>query len=277
VFRLLGTLILLGLVVVGGWWTWTHVPAVRNFVERHIDRGEFLTLESRFSSDQVMEQHRSALLTDAEHVFRRPEMLFFPYALMEVKYSDSKKSTREGLILWSLTDGEMVIDTATWEKTHGFQDCLDASATRSDYKVINALAQTGDSLDPDTLASLLYVQSDLLDQWLESCRRKKLVVPTGSGYRLHFQNPRLQVNPETHITQALVTRSLKQGGHLKPIYSVGQVERGAANAFGRDFVVRRTRLVYLPVHRITVQNPDGTVHTTDWNALNGKRIETDFF
>lgn len=276
-FRLLSTLIVLTGLVAGGWWVWNHVPIVRQFIGDYVDRGEFLTLESRFSSDQVMEQHRKELLRDEDHLFRRPQLLFSPYAMMEVKYSDSKKTTREGVMLWSLEDGEMVIDTGSWEKTHGFQDCLNAGATQSDFKVLTALAQSGNTLDHDALANLLYIQSELLDQWLESCRRKKLIVPNGKGYRLHFQNPRLQVKPETRLTQALVTKSLKQGGHLKPKYTVSQIEKGATNAFGNDFTVRRTTLVYLPVHQVTVQNPDGTVHTTHWNALNGKQMEASLF
>lgn len=276
-FRLLSTLILLGALAGGGWWVWNHVPAVRSFVEEHIDHSEFHTLEMRFSSDQILEQHEKELLADADHVFKRPEVLFFPYALMEVKYSDSKKTTREGVMLWSLEDGEMVVDTATWEKTHGFEDCINAGATQSDFKVINALARGGNVLDHDTLANALFVQPDLLDQWLESCRRKKLIVPSGNGYRLHFEKPKIEVKPETRLTQALVTKAHKQAGQMRPRYSVSQIEKGAANAFGSDFTIRRTTLVYLPVHRIVVQNPDGTVHTTHWNALNGKRVEANLF
>ena len=49
----------------------------------------------------------------------------------EVKYTTSDDKTHESIMLWDLTDGEMVINTKNWEKTHGFGDCITADATPS--------------------------------------------------------------------------------------------------------------------------------------------------
>ena len=83
---------------------------------------------------------RKELLKDTEHTFLNPTLKFHPYLLMEVKYSRGKEKTGEGLILWSLVDGEMVINTNLWEKTHGFADCIMAGADKDDYKVIKTLS-----------------------------------------------------------------------------------------------------------------------------------------
>jgi hypothetical protein len=47
-------------------------------------------------------------------------------------------------------------------------------------------------------------------------------------------------------------------------------------AFGNDFAIRRTIDLFLPVNCIVVQNPDGSIHTSHWNALNGKQIHSHF-
>jgi len=41
---------------------------------------------------------------------------------------------------------------------------------------------------------------------------------------------------------------------------------------GKDFAIRKTTEIFLPVYSIVVQNPDGSQMTTYWNALNGKRL-----
>ena len=64
------------------------------------------------------------LLKDTDHVFLEPTLKFVPYLLMDVKYIRTQDKTGEGVILWGLVDGEMVINTGTWEKTHGFTDCI---------------------------------------------------------------------------------------------------------------------------------------------------------
>ena len=56
-----------------------------------------------------------------------------------------------------------------------------------------------------------------------------------------------------------------------------QIERISRAAFGQNFAIRKMTDVYLPVHSIVVQNPDGSIHTSHWNALNGKRLSRSHF
>ncbi|MGE3954791.1 MAG: hypothetical protein AB7F31_06385 [Parachlamydiales bacterium] len=273
--RLLSTLITLGTLAGSGWWTWHHVPAVRVFVLQHLDLTTapgFQTLEARYTPDQIMEAQKSSLISDADHTFARPQLKFYPYLLMEVKYTDRNARTREGTMLWGLNDAEMVLDTSTWEKTHGFGDCISVGARSSEFKVLNTLASNNNAVSREELYRLLTVEPELLDQWIDSCRQKKLIVATGGQYRLHFESPKLNVPPETHLHQPLVTKSFKNADRVTPRFRPNQIEAAAQAAFGSDFTVRSSREVYLPVYSIVVHNPDGTVHTSYWNALNGKPL-----
>lgn len=259
-------------ILAGGYWTWNYQPKMRTKIEDLLSSATFQTLEVRYSAEVIMDAHRKELLKDNEHVFLEPTLKFVPYLLMDVKYIRSTDKTGEGVILWGLVDGEMVINTGTWEKTHGFTDCIASNATRHEFKIINALAARGGAWDRDGLSKFLNIENNILDTWVDSCRKKSLIVQSGNTYRLHLQNPKLQVIPETKLDQWLVTKPTKHALRVKKRYRPSQIENIARAAFGNDFAIRNTKEIFLPVYSIVVQNPDGSQMTSYWNALNGKRL-----
>jgi hypothetical protein len=263
---------MLFLLVAGSYWTWNYHPKVRTKIEDLLSSATFQTLEVRYSAESIMDAHRKELLKDSDHVFLEPTLKFVPYLLMDVKYNRSYDKTGEGVILWGLVDGEMVINTGTWEKTHGFTDCIASNATRQEFRIINALASRGGYWDRDGLSKFLNIENNILDTWVDSCRKKSLIVQNGNTYRLHLQNPKLQVIPETKLDQWLVTKPTKHALRVKKRYRPTQIENIAKAAFGSDFAIRKTTEIFLPVYSIVVQNPDGSQMTSYWNALNGKRL-----
>lgn len=258
-----------------------HPDVVENalgFFRQHLPSGEFQTLEIRYSSDQVIGANRRALVKDKRHTLLEPQLRFYPYVLLEVKYSTPKKKTAEGVILWSLVDGEMVIDTNKWTKTHGYEDCLNAHATKAEFLILNLLAQNGGEMDKARLLTQLrtVTKNAGADSLLHSCQRKKLIVQQGSLVRLHFAHPRLTQHPITHVSQWLVTKPYRDATCVKKKYSISQIKSLATSAFGHDFAIRRTLEVYLPVYEIEVKNPDQTVMTTHWNAVTGTQITSPY-
>jgi len=270
--RLLSTLLTLAALGYGGYWVNLNYPETKTRILEFINSGDFHTLEARFSAQQIMDMNRRILLKDEKHKFLNPVIKFSPYLLMEAKYSNSLEETRECVILWDLLDGEMVLNTNHWEKTHGFADCISACLEKNEFRVINALAERGGSLDRESLLRHLQVENDVLGHWLDSCRRKKLVVLSGSQYRLHLQKPKLAVKPETVIDDRIVTKSYKSTERIAKRFSHTQIKRAAEASFGQDFAIRHTLDVYLPIYCITIENPDGSVHTSYWNALNGRQL-----
>jgi len=271
-FRLIGTLLLLAAIGYGGYWTWQTQPQVRQFVESHLSTSEFQTLEARYSAKQIMANQASDLLEDESHKYLRSQQLFYPYLMMEVKFLDKSGSTKEGVILWGMDDGEMVVDAREWTKSHGFQDCINAGADRNDFRILHALSKSGSGASRETMANEMHIDAELLDTWLERCRKKQLIVKQGGNYRLHFERPRLDVEPLTRINQALVTKSQKQTLRASKNYTLAQIKKVAQSAFGNDFAIRSSKEIFLPVYSIEVQNPDGSIATTYWNALTGKQI-----
>ncbi|HSX26309.1 MAG TPA: hypothetical protein VLE89_04800, partial [Chlamydiales bacterium] len=158
VFLLVGC-VLIGL---GAFWAWIYFPGFRTKVEDYLSSGTFQTLEVRYSAESIMESHRKELLKDGDHVYLEPILKFVPYLLMDVKYIRTNDKTGEGIILWGLVDGEMVINTGTWENTHGFTDCIASNATRYEFKIINALAARGGAWDREGLSKFLNIENNIL-------------------------------------------------------------------------------------------------------------------
>lgn len=269
---LFGCLVLISLIY-GGWWLWDSFPPLRAFVEEKITTKEFHTLEIRYTADEIFAAHKQELLRGKEYTLLEPKVTFYPYLLMEVKYILDQNSTGEGLLLWGLMDGEMVIDVSTWEKSHGFEDVLNTKADKDEFKILQTLADNGGTIDREQLYHKLQVDPDVLDHWIENCRQKKLLVIAGNKLRLHFHNPRLKITPETRLDEYLVTHSTKSVTRTKKKYTPSQISKLALIAFGNDFAIRKMSEVFLPVYTLSVQNPDGSILTTYWNALNGKRME----
>ncbi|MEM8628736.1 MAG: hypothetical protein AAGF04_01495 [Chlamydiota bacterium] len=261
------------------YWAWETVPEFRSFVNQLLSLGKFQTLEVRYSPESIMERNRRQLLLDAEHAYLEPQLTFYPYLLMEVKYTaQNSQKTAEGILLWSLIDGEMVINTSNWQETHGFSDCIYARAGKQEFKIINTLVDHGGRLDREGLVKALKnVENEKLNLMLENCRRKNLIVQKGNIYRLHMQDPKLGVRPITNIDQRLVTKPAKKAERMTARFRTTHIKETAKAAFGEDFAIRKEMLVYLPVYLITVQNPDGSQMTTFWNALNGKQIDQPYY
>lgn len=256
----------------GGLWLWHHNDPFRNFVAEYIDNGEFLTLEARYTPEQIMEAHRNELIVDNQHTFDEPSLKFHPYLLLEVKYSTPDRKSREGVILWSMVDGEMVLNTETWDKTHGFEDTIRANASRNDFKILNILAKNNGIATKDQVQKELHLDPDVFEPWIDSAKQKHLIIQKGNVLQLHFENPKILVTPQTKINQWLVTKPYNHAQRVSAKYSQNQIEKNSQAAFGSDFTIRNMNIVFLPVYGIDVLNPDGSILTTFWNALNGKRI-----
>lgn len=275
--RILLTLISLAAAAYGVWWIGQNHPEIKEQVEDFIHTSSIRTLEVRYTASQIMDAHKKELLKTSRHQFLEPELTFYPYLLLEVKYRYSEAETKEGVVLWDLVDGEMVIDTRDWLKTHGFGDCIATQADRREFRILNFLANKGGISDRESLYRALHVENEMLDSWINSCIRKKLIVQTGNRYRLHMERPRLKTSPVTKVEERLVTQTTHYAKRASKRYSLSDIQSLTRAAFGQDFTIRKTTDVYLPVHCIVVKNPDGSVHASHWNALNGRRLMQAYF
>lgn len=253
-------------------YVWTEMPYLADQIRTYLPSSlpqvlpskELTCFEQRYNVDQLIQKHQKTVKEKGGE-YEAPRLELYPYLLMEVKYVKSG-STYESYLLWSLNHGEMVLNTQTWNMTHGYDDCLAAKATRDEMKVVNALAQAGGQLDRGGVIERVKLDPAHIDEWLEKCRRKHLVVQMGSQWRLHVQRPQLSSEPVTQWKDDLVERSGEGAQIISPRFREGQIMELAQSAFGTDFAIKRSQLVYLPVYSITFKASDGSKKTLRLNA-----------
>lgn len=268
--------ILAAVFLAGAYAIWDANPQIHQIFRDYVENGEFLTLEVKYTAEQIMTAKKQELIADSKHKYQEPTLKFYPYLLLEIKYTKPDKTTREAAVLWSQVDGEMVLNTENWEITHGFEDAIKAGANRAEFMIINALAKHQGSLSRERLQQELHLEGDTLDPWIDSARQKHLIIQKGNELQLHFQDPKIRVFPETKLSQDFVSKPYTYMQRIKSRYTKGQIEKIAKAAFGSDFTIRDVKEVYLPVYRIEVLNPDGSIFTSYWNALNGERITPNY-
>lgn len=247
---------------------------ILNRLSSYVENRDLPTLESRFTPQEIMEKNRKALLSGQGKTFQEPKLTFQPYLLLDVKYLDKNHKTKQAAILWSLVDGEMVLDTDSWEQTRGFKDAIEASVNAQEFNLLHVLAENRSSLSREKLQKELSVDQEAFSALIESAKQKQLIVTKGNDILLHFEDPLFHVTPQTKMTKPLVMKSPKEGKRIGNNYSRSKIEKTAKAAFGSDFTIRKTEEIYLPVYEIAVLNPDGSLHTTEWNALTGQQIKS---
>ncbi len=260
----------------GGMYFWKQKPpSLESYKEMlaEFTKQQIETLEIQYTAEGIMASHEKELLKGQGYIFLDPQLLFQPYIVMDVKYTQKKGDPKEGKLLWSLMDGEMVLDTKSWEKTHGYEDFLLAKATSNDLKLIQAVIDGGGSIDREQLYGKFKIDSDQVDRWITSCRAKKLLFASGSKLKLHLQTPKLAQEPITLFAHYPVLSPIQNATKMKKKYSSTQIKGLLQKAFGEDFAIRKTEEIFLPIYQITVQNPDDSYSRSYWNALTGKRFE----
>ena len=242
-------------------------------VEKYVQNGDLVTLETRFSAEEIMEKHKDELIGNSGRTFLEPSIQFHPYLLLNVKYCDKNHKTKQSALIWSQIDGEMVLNTDTWEQTKGFAEAINAGATPLEFRLLNSLADSRGFLSKERLQKDLGLEQEPLLALLDSLKSKQLIVIKGNDVYLHFENPKFNVPPQTKITSTLVTKPYIQGKKLSAKYGRSKIEKIAKSAFGTDFTILDSEEIYLPVLRISMQNSDGSLLITDWNAITGNKLQ----
>lgn len=240
--------------------------------QTYVENRDLKTLEMRFRPEEIVELRREELLGNRSRTLLEPVIVHYPYLLMEVKSFASDQQSEQAAILWGLLDGEMVLDTDTWAKTKGFEEVLNSNVTPQEFRLLLELANNRGISTKERLAKGLAVEGASLNSLIEGLNKKKLLILRGSEILLHMVDPHFNVKPATQFNTQFVFKPSHEGKRVAAKYSRSKIEKLAKVAFGDNFTIRQTEVVFLPVVRIGVQNSDHSVLLSDWNGLTAERI-----
>lgn len=270
--RIISTLITVATLAYGYMWFSKNYPTITDGTLSFVSGQELTGIRPIYTPEQVLDRHATNLTRHGGVISGDPDILYVPVLLLNVKYADTFYTTGEGVLLFDLLDGEMILNINTLEKTHGLADCLRAQASKHECKVISLMAKKGGQLGRESIKRGLRVDMDLVDEWVDNCRQKKLIVPSGNGYRLHMQNPRLPNSPVTYVDNPLTTFRSKRFSGRKPQFDTAHIPSLCTAFFGSDFGIKTQEIAYLPIYRINVEGLDKDITTLYFNSISGKPI-----
>lgn len=267
-------LLLIGSLAIGSWWLYHNNDKVEEFLDSYTSTRNdqsFLALEPRFTAAQIEETHRSELPEERVDDHIQPELLLYPYLLLDVVYSNPDQRDREAVILWSLDNGEIVLDTNTWQMTRGLGRLVQAQSEQSDYDVVKVLSNMGGRARRDQLTRALKIDVGTAEEWLDNARNKGIIVQEGNTYRLRDAGLKINNFVATNIDRRLATKPYARTRKQATQFDKQEISLAAQAILPPNASVREWKEVYLPVYGISLRNPNGTVETTYWNALNGQK------
>jgi hypothetical protein len=265
-------LLLLASLGYAGFVAWEQKDSLMGSLDVWNNQEPAHTFELACSPETIMLKHQKELLRTPEYSFGKAYVTFSPLLLMHIKYAQEGRQTVEACSIWDLLTAEMILDTNTFETTHGFEDCINSQASEDDFRILHALSRHNGVRNSEQLAQELGMDRDCLASRLDALRKKQLIVQKLDTVTLHFQSPLLKVPPKTNLTLPVVNKVIARDGQIPCRYSKEQVQKLAKAAFGSDFAIRSTQEVFMPIVVIEVQNPDSSILKTYWNGITGKRL-----
>ena len=255
----------------GGYYAYLHRDEVEHLLPTSNREETVDTFETAVSPEELLAAHSQTLLPTKQHTFGSSTLHLAPHLLLQMKYSPDGRTTIATSMLWDMIDGELVLDTNSFDHTQGFADCITSQANADDFHILHLLTKKG-ALSKDQLAQELGTDSDVVCDRVDALRKRHLVIVANDIVRVHVESPLLKVDPLTTITRPFVQRKIIHKEELQATYTKGENEKLVKAAFGQDVAIRSSRIIFVPIYEIQVLNPDSSVRRTFWNAISGKEL-----
>ncbi|MEX1012873.1 MAG: hypothetical protein WDZ27_04185 [Waddliaceae bacterium] len=227
-----------------------------DFLKGYVENKEIRSFELRYTLDEIA--------TLQEEPFETLSLKYFPCLLLEVKYNFNG-TTLEDQILWSLTDGEMILNTQSWTLSHGFSELIQLGLNGEEVAALQDLTKS---------ASPLLAEESRFPYALSSLKKKNLVLETDGYYTLHMKDPFLSIPPRTRMLTPLVLRHYQQKEMFPKKFTTRQVERLVVDYFKPfQLAIKNTRVIYLPVAELKRKNSDDSFTIEYLNCLTGDPID----
>lgn len=258
--------LMLVILALGSFLFWQNSSILRQFIAWASRGSEIKIFEPRYSIEDILKLHKKNFLLKHSEI-QEASLLFYPYVMMDVKFPGNDGKAGKGILLWSLTDGEAVINGDSWEMTHGFAQALSSKPSKDALRLMHVISLYGGSVSKEILQKQLRLPEDKLNQVINETIDKNFVTNNAGNYRLASGDFHIDMAPETHFSYPLETKFNPGTQGEKSLYDEEQIIEMAKATFGSTFSIENSQIVYLPVYSIQDDHA-----LTTWNAVTGKRM-----
>ncbi|AGR97706.1 hypothetical protein [Chlamydia trachomatis] len=205
------------------------------------------------------------------------ELLFVPHVLMRVRFSgeeDKRAGSHEGAMLWSLSNGEMVLNTGSWTYSKGFRECLMLKAGKQDVQLMQVLAGMGGSASREVLSQALSMRNVRADRVIRACQKKKLIFTHDNLIYSHFQQPQPIKGCMTVFNSSPVWLAKPKGSTVcSVVYPEDRIQNLVEMIFGDNFFILSSEQIHVPVYKVSIAASDSSVRVEYINAITGKSFD----
>ncbi|CCP92432.1 hypothetical protein L2BCAN1_00574 [Chlamydia trachomatis L2b/Canada1] len=205
------------------------------------------------------------------------ELLFVPHVLMRVRFSgeeDKRAGSHEGAMLWSLSNGEMVLNTGSWTYSKGFRECLMLKAGKQDVQLMQVLAGMGGSASREVLSQALSMRNVRADRVIRACQKKKLIFTHDNLIYSHFQQPQPIKGCMTVFNSSPVWLAKPKGSTVcSVVYPEDRIQNLVEMIFGDNFFILSSEQIHVPVYKVSIAASDSSVRVEYINAITGKPFD----
>ncbi len=268
--RLFSTLSSLALLISGGFFALEYHPEWKTTITSLLD-SPVQSLTPKYDIQHALNMLEPTLRSQQYILAQQTKTEHLPLAILSVKYP-FQETTKEGIEIWDLVCGEMILHADVWDQSHGLSECLTQWVTSDEFSILVTLAQLKGSLSLNALAEKLSVEPERLVQILQKCMHKHLILEKNGNYKIHMHNPILKVPPETVVHSQLTIEKKNVTNKLPKKHSVHKVSKTAEALFGPGFHVKEHAEAFLPIYVFTIKSADGSLSQRYFNSFNGKEM-----
>ncbi|WP_108623957.1 hypothetical protein [Candidatus Similichlamydia epinepheli] len=225
----------------------------------------FISTQTNESLSQFFhKKHPQAILLEMKR-----ELI--PYIELKVKYSPKPLTTEEKMALWSLHNGEMVVSTKTWQKTHGLGDCLRGKVGVEEMRLLKELVRKRRPTSLDQLIKQTHTPEEMKQASLivDRCLEKGLLIKKNSLLQIHIKQPKWPNKPFTDTNRSLSYAPCDNFLAFRAQFSDKEIARLMEVLFeDQQLKVQSYRMIFVPIYLMMFEQK-GERKTIYLNGLTG--------
>lgn len=259
------------IIVFAGIGLYFYDPYLFEKVEEYVFNEEIYAFTPRYQAQDLLKAHKKILLRKGSDTFLPPKLYYMPSVLVDLKKKQKNGKVIESTQLWSLTDGERILNLADWKTTKGYGLIIDLDASHDEIALLDEMS-TYKVANVDDLHQKLSVNKYQLEKVLKKTEEKGLTKKKGKTIYL-LKNPFVLSLEDAPLNLPALTHSSHYAGYFQKRFSKWQIATLIHKASESD-TIECMREVNIPIWQIPVVRDNGKKVVSYWNALNGQLVAT---